>query len=71
MAKWPQPEFISVAQAAKSLEVGPRQVRNLIKDGLLPAEKIGTDYVIRRSDLEKVPDRKPGPKPSRPSRGTK
>jgi excisionase family DNA binding protein len=55
---------IGVAEAAKSLKVTPRQVRNLIADGLLPAQKVGRDYIIKRSDLAKVPKgRKPGPKP--------
>jgi excisionase family DNA binding protein len=57
-------EIISVEQAAAVLGVTPRQVRNLIADGLLPAKKVGRDYIINRSDLDKVPkDRKPGPKP--------
>ncbi len=57
--------LIGVAAAADLLGVSPRQVRNLIKDGLLPAEKLGRDYVIRSADVAKVPkDRKPGPKPA-------
>lgn len=59
-----KPDLLSVKQAAKELDVGERQVRNLIADGLLPASKVGRDYVITRGDLAKVPkDRRPGPKP--------
>jgi excisionase family DNA binding protein len=55
---------VTVADAAKALGVTPRQVRNLITGGILPAEKIGRDYIINRADLANVPkDRKPGPKP--------
>jgi helix-turn-helix protein len=62
MAK--QSDFCSVADAAKILDVTPRQVRNMIVGNILPAQQIGGSYVIRRADLAKVPtDRKPGPKP--------
>ena len=55
--------MLNVADASELLGVLPRQVRNLITNGVLPAEKVGRDYVIRRADLAKVPkDRKPGPK---------
>ncbi len=57
-------DLIGVAEAASSLGVSPRQVRNLIASGLLPASKLGRDYIIRRADLKNVPKiRKPGPKP--------
>jgi excisionase family DNA binding protein len=56
--------MLSVADASEFLGVLPRQVRNLITKGLLPAERIGGTYIIRRSDLARVPKvRKPGPKP--------
>jgi len=55
---------IGTTQAGKVLGLTARQVLNLIKDGILPAERIGRTYIIRPSDLSKVPeDRKPGPKP--------
>jgi excisionase family DNA binding protein len=57
-------DMISAADAAISLGISPRQVLRLIDGGILPAQKIGASYVIRRSDLAKVPkNRKPGPKP--------
>ena len=57
-------EFISVPQAAESLNLSERQVRNLIADGRLRAEKFGHVHIIRRADLARVPKvRKPGPKP--------
>lgn len=65
-------DILSVAQAAKEAKMSPRQLRNYIASGVLPAEKIGRDYLIRRVDLGKVPkpkDRKPGPKPKEDSDG--
>jgi len=32
----------------------------MIRDGRLPAEKLGRDYVIKEQDLKLVADRKPG-----------
>jgi len=57
-------DLIGVEQAAKLLHVGARQVRKMIASGLLPAQVFGGSYIIKRSDLAKVPKvRKPGPKP--------
>lgn len=69
----PKPATIlSVADAASELDVSPRQVRNLIGSGLLPASQIGGSYVIQRADLAAVPrDRKPGPKPGKTGRPRK
>ena len=47
-------DMIGAGEAAKELGVTPRQVRNLIVDGTLPARKVGRDYVIERADLAKV-----------------
>lgn len=69
MAKNSPDDLLTVADAASVLKVSPRQVRNIIADGLLPAKKIGRDFVVKRSDLASVPDRKPGPKPGRPRKG--
>jgi excisionase family DNA binding protein len=56
--------LIGVVEAAELLGIQRRQVNNLIRDGRLPADKIGNAYIIRRVDLAKVPkNRKPGPKP--------
>jgi excisionase family DNA binding protein len=60
----PQPSVISVAEAATSLGLSGRQVRRLIASKILPAQKVGSGFIIRRADLAKVPkERKPGPKP--------
>ncbi|MBI3425021.1 MAG: helix-turn-helix domain-containing protein [Acidobacteria bacterium] len=53
-------ELISTNEAAQSLGVTERRVRAMISDGKLPAQRIGRDYVINRSDLALVSDRKPG-----------
>jgi hypothetical protein len=37
-------------------------MRVLIYDGVIPAQRFGKRFIVRRSDLDKVPkDRKPGP----------
>jgi excisionase family DNA binding protein len=56
--------ILNVAAAAVELGVSARQVRNLITAGVLPATKLGRDYVIQQTDLAAVPrERKRGPKP--------
>ncbi len=51
---------LTVRQAADSLGLSRSRVQALIQSGRLPAQKIGTQYVIQRADLAKVRDRKPG-----------
>jgi excisionase family DNA binding protein len=56
-------QLVSVRMAAEVLGVTARQVQNLIKDGILPAQKVGRAYVVREADLATVPrERKRGPK---------
>jgi len=52
--------LLSTTEAAERLGVTSIRVRAMIRDGKLPAQKIGRDYVIKESDLELVKDRKPG-----------
>jgi hypothetical protein len=59
-------EILSATDAGRILGVKSRQLRHLIGQGILPAQKIGNAYVVRRADLAAVPkDRKPGPKPKK------
>ena len=53
-------KILNTNQAAEILEVHPSRVRVLIKEGRLPAQKVGRDWIIKEKDLEKVKDRKPG-----------
>lgn len=39
-------------QAAQELGVIPRRVRAMIRDGVLPAEKMGRDWIISEEDLK-------------------
>lgn len=52
--------LISLTEAAGILGLTRKRVYDYIKDGRLPAQKIGTTYAIREKDLEKVKNLKPG-----------
>ena len=52
--------LLSVRDAAEILGVNRQRVQALINEGRLPAQKIGSSYVIRRSDLKLVAVRKVG-----------
>lgn len=45
-------ELVGVTLAADELNLSPNRVRQLIKLGRLPAQKLGREYAITRADLE-------------------
>lgn len=47
-------DLLSTAEAAASLGVSVRRVRQLIDEGKLPARQVGRDYVIEAPALEGV-----------------
>jgi excisionase family DNA binding protein len=51
-------KLLSVKQVAVALGVNRQRVQQLIEAKRLPAEKVGTYYVIREIDLELVRERK-------------
>ena len=53
-------EIIATGEAAKELGITVQRLRVLIREGRLPAQKLGRDWIIRKSDLELVRIRKPG-----------
>lgn len=53
-------KLITVRDAAARLKVTTWRVHQLIKAGRLPAEKLGSQYVIKEADLKLVETRKPG-----------
>ncbi|MCI0338817.1 MAG: helix-turn-helix domain-containing protein [Acidobacteria bacterium] len=53
-------KLLTTNEAAKRLGVTVQRVHALIRDGRLPAELLGRDYVIREEDLALVAVRKPG-----------
>ncbi len=55
--------LLSVTEAAKRLGVIRQRVFQLIQTGKLPAVMVGSQYVIKESDLELVADRKAGRPP--------
>lgn len=56
-------KLISAAEAAEKLGVHITRVQVLIREGRLPAQKVGGNYVIKEGDLMLVKDRKPGRPP--------
>jgi excisionase family DNA binding protein len=52
--------LISTSEAAKRLGVHITRVQVLIREGRLPAQKIGRTYVVDEDDLKLVEERKPG-----------
>ena len=45
---------LTVKQAATKIGVSVPRVHQLIQEGRLPAEKLGRDWIIETSDLEKL-----------------
>lgn len=53
-------EILNTATAAEKLNVSAIRVRQLIRDGRLPAQKVGRDYIIQEKDLVLVSHRQTG-----------
>ena len=47
-----QPENLNVKEASKILKVSDQSVLSYIKKGWLPAQFIGRNYLIKRTDLD-------------------
>lgn len=55
--------LLTVSEAAKELNVSARRIHQFIEDKRLPAEKLGSYYVIKRVDLDSIRDRQTGRPP--------
>ena len=53
-------KLIGTKEASERLAVSQQRIQALIKNGQLPAEKVGRDWLIKESDLELVRERKTG-----------
>ncbi|MBN1937423.1 MAG: helix-turn-helix domain-containing protein [Anaerolineae bacterium] len=53
MSENPTPETLTVAEVAEYLHLHPLTVRRLLKDGTLPARKVGREWQIDRAELER------------------
>jgi excisionase family DNA binding protein len=62
-------KVLSTTEAAEKLNVSAIRVRQLIKAGRLPAQKVGRDYIIQEKDLGLVSDRQNGRPPKRERNG--
>ena len=56
-------ELLTVQDVAKRLGISVPRVHQLIREKRLPAQKLGSQYVIQESDLELVKDRQTGRPP--------
>ncbi|CAN5176539.1 hypothetical protein BH20ACI1_BH20ACI1_20140 [soil metagenome] len=56
-------DLLTVKDVAKKLEISVWRVHQLIKGERLPAQKLGSQYVIKESDLQLVADRPTGRPP--------
>ena len=63
--------LISSAEAAERLGVHITRVQVLIREGRLPAQKIGRTYVVNEDDLKLVENRKPGRPTKTKAKGSK
>jgi excisionase family DNA binding protein len=66
--------LLTTKEAANKLGITSVRVNQLIKAGILPAEKHGRDYLIQESDVEKAkdrPDRRGRPCQSNPLKASK
>lgn len=52
--------LLTTNEVAARLGVTIKRVQAMIRDGRLPAEKMGRDYFIKEDDLKLVAHRKPG-----------
>ena len=57
--------MLSVAESAEMLGVSAARVRELIAQGLLPAQKVGRSWVLREADVVARMDARP--RPGRPA----
>ena len=53
-------KLISCKEAAKKLKIDDSRVRQLIRAGRLPAQKVGRSWIIDPANLKYVAHRKPG-----------
>jgi excisionase family DNA binding protein len=53
----PEPIYVRLDTAAKLLDTSPRMVEFWIKNGTLPAVKLGRQWRLRRADLENLPQK--------------
>ncbi len=53
-------EILNTTAAAEKLKISAIRVRQLIREGRLPAQKVGRDYIIQEKDLKLIENRQNG-----------
>jgi excisionase family DNA binding protein len=61
----------TTSEAAAELGVTPVRVRQLARTGVIQAEKLGRDFLIPQSEIEKAKKRKTKPGPAPAKKGAK
>jgi excisionase family DNA binding protein len=66
MAEFPS-HFISVLQASEMSGLTPSYIRRLLREGVIPGQKIGRDWFTTEAAIREyiAQDRRPGPKPEK------
>ena len=49
-----KPEVLTVDEVSDLLKVSPQTIYNMVKDGRLPASKVGREWRFNRIEIEKV-----------------
>jgi excisionase family DNA binding protein len=53
-------KLLGTKEASERLAISQQRIQALIKNGKLPAQKVGRDWLIKEGDLELVRNRKIG-----------
>jgi excisionase family DNA binding protein len=53
-------KLLGTKEASERLAVSQQRIQALIKNGQLPAEKVGRDWLIKENDLELIRNRRAG-----------
>lgn len=62
-------DYVTTSQAAAELNITPEGVLKLISRGVLPAQKVGRDWIIHRKDVQKAKKRPGRGRPKKPEEG--
>lgn len=62
-------DWLTTTEVAGVLGLSRRRVQKLVKDGRIPARRVGRDYLVLRADVARFAD-SPRPPAGRPKNGS-